>query len=513
MPKITKNKIIFDGDDWLSDVDYLSTDQNYQRSSNHLAKANSFDPIRAYGYAQPGFLPAASTNANLVTNYLVNGIAQGSDTAYTLSTDGKIFQITSTAGNGTVTNGGSFPKTIAGASPSGSDCVKYYVDPTTPTEYFFYSYSTSSFWDVGRYDFSATFADTYMSATAATPLANPDRSDGAGFPHPLIVGDNNIMYIGDRNYVHAFNGLITGNGTYYSRVLDLPKGYVITAFVNYEFYLVIFAYKNTGGIGNLSQAKAFFWDTFSSSFTFVKDLNANYVSEAVNYQDTMVCFTYGSLDGFYNSNSQMQIFDGNIFKIVKKGFNSIPIRGGVQVVGDNIFFNSGATIYAYRGLDNKKSFQEIYTGSNDSYGMLRSFGNGYNLHFSTGGSGLRSFRNNYNSSALVYTKVVEPEFPEFMQGRIKSVTVVYQKATSGGRDFSLDFLTDVSSNNLITGKTTVTNLIERYRNSNTNLVALNGTGFKQLQLYLTWGAGSGSGSAPAISRVEFEYELINIPNN
>lgn len=514
MPKITKNKIIFDGDDWLSDVDYLSTDQNYQRGSSHLAKANSFDSFREFGYAQPGFLPAAATNSNLVTDYLLNGITKGSN-AYAIGVDGKIHQITNLLGNGTVSNvgGNVYPHTIAGTIPRGSDCLKYYIGTT---EYLFFSYSTSNpFWDIGTYDFSGViggYNDTFMSATAATPLANPDRVNGASYPHPLIVGDNSIMYIGDRNYVHAFNGQIGANGTYYSRVLDIPQGYIITSFVNYQFYLVVFAYKDTGA-GNLSESKAFFWDTFSSSYTFVKDLNANYVSEAVNYQDTIVCFTSGGLDGLYSSNSQMQIFDGNIFRVAKKGFESIPIRGGVQVVGESIFFNGSNKIYAYRNFNNKQTFQEVFSGGSDTYGMLRCFSSAFILHFSTGSNGLRAFRSQYNSSALVYTKVVEPDFPEFMQGRIKSITVVYQKSISGGRDFSLSYLTDATSNNLISGKSTITNLIERYTSSNTNPIALNGTGFKQLQLYLTWGAGSGSTAAPAISRVEFEYELINIPNN
>lgn len=511
MPKITKSKIVFDGDDWLSDVDYLSTDPNYQRGSINLAKANNFDSVRAYGFAQPGFSPVDAVNIASVSDYLRNGVANG-NAAYAISNDGKIQHITGLIGATTIDVAAPFPKTIAGMTPKCSDCVKYYVGAS---EYFFYSYSTNAFWDVGQYDFAAAFNDTFMSATAASPLAAPYRAGGTGFAHPMIVGDNNIMYMGDRNFVHGFNGQIGANGTFFPAVLTLPQGYVITAFVNYQFYLVIFAYKNPGILGDLSVAKAFFWDTFSSSFTFVKDLNANFVSEAVNYQNTIICFTYGNTSGFYAINAQMQIFDGSIFRILKTGFYDIPIRGGVEVVGDNLYFNAQGSIFAYRGLGNKKSFHELLTKNGQiSSGMLKFFSSLPFIHISTGfgaSNGLLTFKGLYNSSALVYTKVVELDSPEYLRAQIRSITIVYQKTVSGGRSFKIDYVTDDAlTTNLFVAKTTISNTIERYQ------VNADGSplkAFKQIQLYLTWDTGVANSAAPSISRIEVEYELVKITNN
>jgi hypothetical protein len=509
MPKISKNKIVFDGEDWLSDVDYLSTSSSYQRGSTNLVQANSFDPVREYGYAQPGFLPADATNIASITGALKTGLKAAADTAYAISVDGKVHKITGLSGNGTISVAAPFPYSITVANSVGSDMVAYNVG-TTP--YLFYSYYTAALWDVGSFDLTATFNDTYMTATATSPLAAPYIAGGATYPHPMIVGDNNILYIGDRNYVHAFNGQVTANGTFYPAVLTLPSNYLITALVNYQFYLVIYAYKVDSTGSNLSESKAFFWDTFSSSFTFVKDLNANIVTEAINYRDTMACFVLGNNEGFYRTTGTFQIFDGSNFVVVKKGIN-VPSHGGAQVVGDNLFWLGDGAMYAYRGLGNKKYIHEIFTEGMAGARMLRSFTNTYNLHFSTGsgaGAGLRSFRQNFYSPANAITKVVEPEFPEYMQGKIKSITVTYQKATSGGRSFTLDCLTDAVSNNVISNKTTVTNLIERYeRYSNANSFNL----FKQLQISLSWGAGLGSSSAPAISRIEVEFDLVNIINN
>jgi len=511
MPKVTKNKIVFDGEDWLSDVDYLSTSSLYQRGTNHLSLADSFDPVRDYGYAQPGFLPEDASNVALVTARLTCGIKTAVQQAYVGSADGKVHELSSLSTVPSVSNNAPFPHTIAGANPIVRDMARYFVGVTPPVPYVFYSYVTNTFWDVGTYDFAGTFADTFMSTTPATPLANPDRQDGALYSHPMVVGDSGFLYIGDRNYVHSYDASRGANGTFFSRVLTLPVGYIITAIVNYQFYLVVFAYREGTFTNYLSESKAFFWDTFSSSYLYSKDLSLNSVTEAINYRDTLICFGYGNSEGFYPTVGTMQIFDGSNFRILKKGVD-IPDHNGAQVVGENIFWNGQGKVMAYRGLGDRKNFHEIYTDTNTDSGILRFFSNFYNPCISTGagaGAGLKTLRNSYNTTALVATKVVEPEFPEYMKGKLKSITVVYQKPVSGGRELKLEYFADANAITLFSGKTTVDKLIERYE-YNADGTNVNSVGFKQIQLKLTWGAGAGSTVAPAVSRVEMEYESISI---
>jgi len=521
MPKVTKDKIIFDAEDWLSGVDYLRVSRDFQKGLSGLSFVESFDPIRNFGYAAPGALPTDATNISSVTGMLLNAVVQNSD-AYALSNDGKIHHITNITGSSTtVDTGAPFPKTIAGVSPVGSDCLKYYVGST---EYFFYSYSTTTFWDVGRYDFAATFSDTYMSVTAATPLANPYRAGGKGFPHPMIVGDNNILYMGDRNYVHAFNGQNGASGTFSANVLDLPNGFIISSFANYKQFLAIAAYKNnsSSSFNYLSEAKVFFWDTFSDSFTFAVDLKDNYVTELFTFKDTLACFTQGSPDFLYAQSGasgglRLKIFDGNLFQ-TEKAFKAgaLPIRGGVQVVNEDIYFNAGGKICSYTNLGDRYIFNELFTTSTSS-GLLKIFVGGSTdpvIHFSNGsgsGAGLRMYQTNYNAAGSVYSKVVEPDFQDYARGQITKVKVTYQDTVAvGGRTLSLQIATDANGGTAIfSNKDGVTNRTEEYF-YNADGTSLNI--FKQLQLYLIWGnfGSGGSSTAPIISKVEISYQPINI---
>lgn len=521
MPTQNKNTVIFDKKDWLGGVDYFKTSTDFETEGRGLALVASFDPIRFLGHASPGYQYTGATNQSNITAYLVNGV-QKNGNAYTLSSDGKLHEVTGITGAGTVAN----LHTIAGMTPIGSDCVKYYVNTgslATPNniEYLFYSYSTTTFWDIGRFDFSAAFDDTYMSATASPALGASYRAGGTGYPHPLIVGDNNKMYIGDRNFVHQFDGQVPVVGAFTPNVLDLPTGFIITSFVNWKNYLVIFAYKENASTSffYLGEAKAFFWDTFSDSFTYAVDLKDNYVSEAVNFRNTIACFTSGSPDSLYASTGAMggtrlKIFNGESF-INEKTFNAaaLPARGGVQVINDDIYFNAGGFLFSYINLEGKYIMNELNSVSGSS-GMLKSFTGTFNFHISRGtgasGEGLISYLdpNTYFASCTLATKAIEPMFPDYSQGRMKKIKITYLKPASGGRSLALQIYRDsTTTDTIFTGKQIVTSLVEEYFVDSSN----NPLGsFKQLQLYLIWSSGGGSSNAPVVTRVEVEYEIIKI---
>ena len=107
------------------------------------------------------------------------------------------------------------------------------------------------------------FDDDMMSTSAASPLAGSDLTDGQNAEHPMIVGDDDVLYIGSGRYLHGYDGQVGNAGTFYSKVLTLPLGYIITSMQTYNNYLVIFAHNNDTTAGTLtalgySDSKAFF---------------------------------------------------------------------------------------------------------------------------------------------------------------------------------------------------------------------------------------------------------------
>jgi hypothetical protein len=100
--------------------------------------------------------------------------------------------------------------------------------------------------------------DDMMSTTAESPLAGTDLTDGQNVEHPMVVGDDDVLYIGSGRYLHGYDGQVGNDGTFYSKVLTLPLGYIITSMQKYGTYLVIFAHNNDTTSVGYSTAKAFF---------------------------------------------------------------------------------------------------------------------------------------------------------------------------------------------------------------------------------------------------------------
>ena len=102
------------------------------------------------------------------------------------------------------------------------------------------------------------FDDDFMSTIAVNKMAGMDLIDGQNVEHPMIVGDDDVLYIGSGRYLHGYDSFTSLTGTFYSKVLTLPKGYIITSIQKYNGYLVIFAHNNDTTALGYSEAKAFF---------------------------------------------------------------------------------------------------------------------------------------------------------------------------------------------------------------------------------------------------------------
>jgi len=104
----------------------------------------------------------------------------------------------------------------------------------------------------------AEFYDDFMKTRPATPLS--PTAGAYSNPHPMIVGDKDLLYIGDGPRLHAFDGKYEGDddGKFYNSVLTIPGTYYIKAFQKYKDFLLIFADENLSGTAYSSNAKVFF---------------------------------------------------------------------------------------------------------------------------------------------------------------------------------------------------------------------------------------------------------------
>lgn len=537
MPQISQNasggKIVFNETDWLAGLhpQYSVGLLNNQKMGNYLATGKNFNPYRYLGYASPGFNPKDVTNVSAVTAALRSSVINGGY-GYATSNNSLLHRIEALTTNGQVTNAGSFPHTIdhAHASEVGDD-VAFYTAKVggTSAPRLFYSFADATDWDVGVYDYSATFDDDFMSTAPATPLAAPYITGGVGKPHPLMVGDDDILYIGDRNFVHAYDGAnaADADGKFFAAALTLPSGYIITSFSRIDNFLVIFAYQSNAGTDGSTgyyygDAKAFFWDYLSLDPTRIVSLNDNYVSEGFEYKGSVACFTSGrqnQIDSIGTRLSHLQIFNGSIFEPVSDFIDAPPIRGGVEVKGDVITWNSAGKIYSYgspfQGFP--VGLTHLCSGSGTTSGLLKTFTSTLQLA-STGATtdgGLQRFNTEYASSSIAASVYAEPYFPTRQQGRVKSVKIRFGKTSSAGRNLTLTLYDRATSSSTVisTGTNlsaiTAANMVKEYElNSSGNPFPT----FEALRLILEWEGGSAATDAPVVAIVEIEYENVAIVN-
>ena len=522
---ITKDKIIFGPNDWTSGLNTQWDTTNLIEGAV-IADATAFNPYKPYGVAAPGLGSTDVTNISTVTGRIVSGIPKystgGLTKAILLGDDSLIHELTF-ATNTITASGGTFPHTIdhGHASEAGQDIITYSIGST---RYAFYSFTDATDWDIGRYDFVTTFDDDYMSTVAASPLAAPYITGGLGYPHPMIVGADDVLYVGDRNYLHGFDGQVGANGTFYAAVLTLPSGYVITSFGKTENFLVIFAYREDrsdvdGSV--LGDATAFFWDYLSLDPTKVLDLDDNYVNGGFTWKGTVGCFTTGRPTEFWagssdNKKSDLRIFNGEEFEAVASFDDAPPIYRGVDVVSNEIMWNTNGRIYSYgeKVKGGGFKFNNIAIASSGSeVGFLKTLTT-TKQYWSTGngvGGGFIYTDTGKYSSGSFQTIFAKPDFPIGQIGRIKAVEVyLYNKGTASQNALTLNL-------ELIGGSTseyTVISGVDVFtKNANIYWEDVNGAifgNFIRAGIQVAWATGGSQTNAPTIDTVIIHFEPINV---
>lgn len=537
MAKITQNQkggtIIFDEQDWVNGLapNWKTGSFPNVRGGNQMSTATAMNPFRKYGYPMPGYEAVDATNVNLVTTFLRKGVVKN-DTAYIVSNGALIHAYT--IGAQALVSSATFPHTITPhghSSAVANDCVSYVakVGNVSALRYF-YSWSDNTDWDIGTYDFSTTFDDDFMSTAPATPLAAPYLAGGVGYPHPMIVGDDDILYIGDRNFLHAYDGqeASDNDGKFFPAVLTIPNGWVITSMEKVEEGLMIFSYFNNqtfSGTNNFrGQARAWLWNYGNLDVTRSYDLNDNLTSESFTLGNTVGVFTYGRTTDPSNltKQSKIQLFDGSTFKPEIGFFGDLPCRGGVDVAGGSIRWNSSGIAHVYGStlLGVKSGLNKIAVGDGTVSGMLASFWD-YNDEIvmssgTTTSGGLNVFNQGATDSLSLFTTAfAEPEFPLYSKGRVTNVTVEFSNiVTTPANSTTMDIrLYDGTETEMVilSGHNQVTNQSEMIINRTLDTSSNPLKSFDALALAVRWNNVGGTASEFfTIKRVTVQYEIINI---
>lgn len=509
--QVLKDRIIFNHEDWLNGL----ADSSDAAIMNGNRSLTSFNPFRIVGIASPGFAATAVTNDAAVTGMIVGGVIKsttsGSPTATLIGNNGLVHELT--VQTTTITNGGgTFPHTIAGTNPVGEDVITYRVGAV---KYHFYSHRNDAAWDIGRYDLATTFADTYMSVTAATPLASPYLAGGLGSPHPMIVGADDILYVGDRNFVHGFDGQTGANGTFLAAVWTLPAGYVVTSFAKNAEYLVVFAYKidETNTAGNVAgQSTAFFFAYDSVDPFKVVELDDNLVSCGFSWKGSVGCFTTGRPSQLWNTGSSkpsdIRVFNGIEFASLKSFNQAPPIHRGVEISSEGIYFNAAGNLYFW-GHRKKGDRDALYNmgATGTTSGFLKLLDNA--RMFISAANSLKYIDNTTFTSASIITHYAAPEFPQGFYGKVKSIEMdlyTLGDASAGAISFTITHLGGTTSSTLISSSTP---LYTKYKNKFT----LSYTGgvlpeFTMLGIELDWDASTATKVPAQVKSITVFYEAV-----
>ena len=518
MPSITYTntggKITYDSNDWRCGLDDSAAATTERKKPAGFAYMSQVDPLRRPGYISPSFLPTvitAGTNIGVIVGAEVYGTY-----AILLENSKYVHQLTTLA-NGVQTNDASFPHNITLGHEThtvvGNDVAQYYNNTGNVTTFF--SYYDGTDWDIAAYDnVAASWTDNFLSSLANT-LGASYFTGGKSVYHPIIRGDDDTLLIGDRNFVHSYDR-VTNKAT--AERITLPKGWVVSCFaLTNDRKLAIGAYW-TGGVSgstyNRGKASVWIWNYLDLDTLYQLDLNDNYVSEIKNLMGTLLAFTSGRTSTQRAGVAKLQVLEGSVFT-VKETYSlgtSLPIRGAVDISGDDVYFNAAGTVYAYaKNEQGAYTLNQIVNGAGTSSGFLRFFTSSNTYHISTTTGTVQGVQyvgtgNGYNNGDSFRGMVASPHFPTRMHGQLREANITFKSATTSGRSFSLEATLDDTANLLVDGVTSVPIKLGVVNNK-TNGDPM-GT-FSNLQPLVTWADGTGSSDCPVLETMEFVYDNIS----
>jgi len=535
--------IVWDANDWAAG---LSTGVGQGgtpiiKSNKQNRTLSNIDPFRSHGFVAPGAFPAEATNSNILGGAIVAGVVSSNyTTVYGIDTGGKIHSYNQTTN--TLLNSGGFPRTIAGTSPVGQDCIIYKHNSgslTTQVFSLFYSYYNNANWDVGAYVNLTTFDDDFMSSVPTTPLditsGDGDSTQQRTSPHIMCIGADDILYIGSGRYIHAYDGATGINGTFYSQVLSLPQGFVVTGLVKYDDQLLIcgnYFTADAGSAASSGDALVYVWDYNTLDIVKVVPLKDFNVASMFIWRGQPFVITYGSIE----SRGQMrlkQIVGNAANKITDFNQSVVPVFRGVDSSNQVLYVNCGGNIVTVGSVLTDDGYEV-----NNITSMATSGGSGWfkiipdnNLtYIASCSDGATSYKlskyvpvaSTGYQTGTYRSGFTDPIFAPGKMGRVKSVVVEYKSTVTpeNSKNFILQLSTDFNQTlTTILIQTGVTGtLTKRYlvtdRPDNTALDGQPLPSFQNIALTMVWQNGLSSYiDYTMVSRVTVEYEELALLAN
>lgn len=229
-----------------------------------------------------------------------------------------------------------------------SDVALYpYQTGTSPVnttdEYVFWSWETNTYGDVALMKKSnrTGFTSNYLTAAAGTN----GTALVHGVPHPILVGQDSNVYIGNGRYLASFDPT-AGTVTVNYQALDLKPGWTISALSQYQNYIAILGYKQSTSLTGYykSDTKVFFWDGFSPTWNFEYAVRDNYAGNMYYDGVDLHVISYGR-----NSTGKLKKFNGSGFETI---FES-PVVGGLPGIGgsesylNHLVWGSSGNLFAH----------------------------------------------------------------------------------------------------------------------------------------------------------------------
>jgi hypothetical protein len=194
--------------------------------------------------------------------------------------------------------------------------------------------------------------------------------------------------------------------------------------------------KKSASVFKKGSIKAFFWDYDNLNPYKVKKIHGSVCGAGFNYKGTFGVFTSGiSLDRTNNTRSvNLNLFNNVNFEVVSSiKETTVPIHGGVDVVGNTIYANIDGKIYQYGnpypGLD--VGMHQICKGSGTGTGMLKYFFTGrmlastYSVSGETASGGLQILSENFAEQAIFDAVYAELLLGKRQKMRITDILVEF----------------------------------------------------------------------------------------
>ena len=537
MPKILSDRIVYDHEDWLAGLVPQANNSLALNVGEGAAYMRNVNPYRALGAIIPGFAPAAITNEDNLQGLAVSGDSDFSGStpyAYLISqaSNSALIQRLNLSSD-TISGGATaFPHNVTHtkaadhASFSSKDLVIFSITSgvsSTTSTMAMYSFSDDVDGDVGAYDISSgleVFYDNFLSTQPEGGLVLTTD------PHPMIIGGDGVLYIGNGNTLIALDGTTGGSGTA-STKLTFPKGTVIRSFTKMAKYLIIYTSRSNivSAASYRGNSIAYFWDYVAGKFNFDYDLNDNLVTAGFNLGGVPGCFTYGRAGDGGALTTKIKMFNGSRFESEYEYRKNPPGHGSVDIYDNLLVFAFGDGAQNYIGSFGspwpgriKRSFNfwgEPQGSSLDltNTGICKNLG-GLKLYVS-GGAGMSSFSSAYgpntSSGSFWYGILASPSFPFKTRGRIKSIKIHYRNTFTAGRTATVALQIDAA----LSVTVTVASAIGTIASAEDTIVEYfkdtNGVPFPEFHSFaprITWDTGTDNTDAPPIKKIEIFFEPI-----